>query len=181
MSRPLRPTLWMLIVALASGGLACGNSAVSGPGDEQQGNGDRAPTTDAGAFVLPDAPAAAEDRPSGPCVPLTCTPLGGNYCGSVGDGCGGVLTCPATCPDGLTCGGGGAAGVCGKPVDPSCVPISCKQPGGQLCGRVGDGCGRALECGVCAGGGVCGASIPNVCRARAAPPPSPATTSASAR
>ena len=97
------------------------------------------------------------------CVPIACAAAGGKYCGKIGDGCGGTLDCGADCPDGLTCGGGGVRGLCGAPPDPSCKPIACSQPGGQLCGRVGDGCGEAMDCGGCPSGGTCSAVLPNVC------------------
>jgi hypothetical protein len=48
------------------------------------------------------------------CTPKTCAQLGFN-CGAVSDGCGGTLNC-GTCTGGQTCGGGGAANVCGGPV-----------------------------------------------------------------
>ena len=42
-----------------------------------------------------------------PCTPTTCAQLPAGTCGQVGDGCGGLLNCPA-CPAGEACGGGGA-------------------------------------------------------------------------
>jgi hypothetical protein len=39
------------------------------------------------------------------CVRIPCTPPGGGaYCGTIGDGCGGILDCPANCPNGDQCG-----------------------------------------------------------------------------
>ena len=46
-----------------------------------------------------------------PCSPKTCLQLGAT-CGTVGDGCGGVLHC-GTCTAPNSCGGGGVANVCG--------------------------------------------------------------------
>jgi hypothetical protein len=115
--------------------------------------------------ALPDA--SLIDGPA--CATASCTQPGGTYCGRIGDGCGHVLDCPETCPTGQSCGGAGVAHVCGAPVDPSCVPIACQQGEARLCGTVGDGCGRALDCGACPGGGTCGASSPNVCGAAGAP------------
>ena len=41
-----------------------------------------------------------------------------------------------------------------QPVDgPVCTPVSCTPPGGQYCGEIGDGCGRAKDCGACPGAG----------------------------
>jgi lysophospholipase L1-like esterase len=47
----------------------------------------------------------------GSCTPTTCAAQGKN-CGSIGDGCGGTLTC-GSCISPQTCGGGGTANVCG--------------------------------------------------------------------
>jgi hypothetical protein len=129
------------------------------------------PTPDAGRRAADGAasgPAPVVDPlpPAGPpadaavCLRVTCTPVGGQYCGDIGDGCRGTLGC-GECPAGSTCGGGGVPHLCGQPADPACQPIACDQPGGRLCGRVGDGCGRSLECGDCPGGAACPAS--NVC------------------
>src|SRR5690606_10527677 len=37
------------------------------------------------------------------CVPETCTPEGGQYCGEIGDGCDGVLNCDAPCAGDWVC------------------------------------------------------------------------------
>jgi hypothetical protein len=83
-------------------------------------------------------------------APLKSCAATGASCGSVSDGMGGVLDCGA-CPAGLTCGGGGADGVCG------CTPLTCETAGAQ-CGTVSDGCGGTLDCGGCPTGLVCGGS-----------------------
>lgn len=42
--------------------------------------------------------------PASLCTPLSCTPPGGGqYCGTIGNGCGGTQQCPDTCPMGATC------------------------------------------------------------------------------
>ena len=46
------------------------------------------------------------------CASTTCAAQGAS-CGSIGDGCGGTLTC-GTCTAPQTCGGGGTANVCGQ-------------------------------------------------------------------
>jgi hypothetical protein len=46
-----------------------------------------------------------------------------------------------------------------------CVALTCTPVGGQFCGRIGDGCGGAVECGACPGHQVCGARTPKVCSA----------------
>jgi hypothetical protein len=43
-----------------------------------------------------------------------------------------------------------------------CVPATCAQFGAE-CGDITDGCGGTLQCGLCVGGGLCGASAPNRC------------------
>jgi hypothetical protein len=100
----------------------------------------------------------------GTCTPLTaaaCNYTGGNYCGSIGDGCGGTISCPG-CSGSETCGGRGAAHICG---DPACVPGSCTASNGvQYCGTIGDGCGGSLNCGMsCPTGQACGQVAANVC------------------
>jgi hypothetical protein len=113
-----------------------------------------APSSDAGT-----SPATSDAR----CTPLTCTPAGGTYCGPIGDGCGRTIDCGTQCPMGQTCGGGGTKNLCGAPPDPNCKPIACEQRGARLCGKVGDGCGGAKDCGACPMGETCGAAIANVC------------------
>lgn len=44
----------------------------------------------------------------------------------------------------------------------SCIPSTCETLKAD-CGRIADGCGGALECGICAEGLACGAVEPNVC------------------
>jgi hypothetical protein len=98
---------------------------------------------------------------SGSCTPLTCNPIGGRYCGNIGDGCGRALAC-GDCPAGQTCGGGGKANLCAGMAG-TCTPITCDVAGGRFCGTIGNGCGQPLECGSCPAGQVCGAKTPGVC------------------
>jgi hypothetical protein len=44
-----------------------------------------------------------------------------------------------------------------------CMPIRCSPPGGTYCGRIGDGCGRPLDCGLCPTGLDCGSRRANIC------------------
>ena len=151
--------------------LACSSSAplrqspttnAGGAGSRSGGDGGTGrPAPDDGGISIPDAPVGDAVA----CTPVTCSPAGGRYCGKIGDGCQGTLDCPETCADGETCGGAGEAQVCGRTPDPNCKPATCDSPGGRLCGRVGDGCGRALACGDCPGGGVCGAVTAQICGA----------------
>jgi hypothetical protein len=56
---------------------------------------DDAPVTDA-------ADAMAVDGQADGCLPVTCSPAEGDYCGIIGDGCGGDLDC-GECRAGWTC------------------------------------------------------------------------------
>ncbi len=96
------------------------------------------------------------------CKAATCDAPGGRYCGRVGDGCGRPLEC-GECPSGQSCGGGGTPNICGR-TDVTCSPISCSGPGVRYCGKIGDGCGKALACGECAMGESCGGTgLDGVC------------------
>jgi hypothetical protein len=64
----------------------------------------------------------------------------------VADGCGGNVACGGACALPQSCGGGGAANVCG------CTPTTCVDWG---CGTHPNGCGVTLNCGTCGGGGSC--------------------------
>jgi hypothetical protein len=37
----------------------------------------------------------------------------------------------------------------------ACVPVDCKQPSGSYCGKIGNGCGKNLDCGACEGDYTC--------------------------
>ena len=101
---------------------------------------------------------------SGACTPPSCLQANGQYCGIVGNGCGGKMDCGG-CPGGQSCGGAGVDGVCAFPPDSgACTPISCAQQNGQYCGIVGNGCGGVMDCGGCPASQDCGAAgIPNIC------------------
>lgn len=77
------------------------------------------------------------------CGTVTCAGQGAK-CGTVADGCGGVLAC-GTCPSGLWCN----AGTCA-----TCVPVTCANQG-AVCGTISNGCGGTLRCGRCAPGLSC--------------------------
>src|SRR5262249_41823678 len=49
---------------------------------------------------------------SGSCTPTTCAAQHAE-CGTIPDGCGGMLMCPVKCVAPATCGGGGVAHACG--------------------------------------------------------------------
>jgi hypothetical protein len=85
----------------------------------------------------------------GVCTPsVTCTPAGGRYCNTIGNGCpGGRLECGA-CSASEICAGGVCVG------GASCMPLTCNGTV-RYCGRIGDGCGRELLCSPCPGGQNC--------------------------
>jgi hypothetical protein len=102
----------------------------------------------------------------GACTPTyTCDPVGGRYCNTIGNGCKGQKVDCGACPGDATCSGGTTMpGICIG--GPSCTAITCTSGGGaQYCGKVGDGCGRELDCGACAAGQVCngGLCVPANC------------------
>jgi hypothetical protein len=87
------------------------------------------------------------------CTPIACTQPGGQYCGTIGNGCPfGKEDCGA-CANGWSC----QSGLCVGPA--SCVPLACTQSGGQYCGSIGDGCGAAVDCGTCSGGQTCNSGL----------------------
>lgn len=95
---------------------------------------------------------------AGGCVPKTCAAMGAN-CGTLGDGCGGVVDC-GTCAPPSTCGGGGVPNMCGGA---SCMPKTCAMMGAN-CGMQNDGCGSVINCGSCVSPATCGGGgMPNVC------------------
>jgi hypothetical protein len=100
---------------------------------------------DLGACVTTDIP-----------EPPTCTPVSDctGRCGTLPNGCGGVLSC--TCGADQICLAGGVCGV------PQCVKTTC-QAEGATCGVMADGCGGVLDCGDCPEGQACGIVSANQC------------------
>jgi hypothetical protein len=107
-----------------------------------------------GGRGVPNLCGAAFD--SGLCKPLACSTAGANYCGRIGDGCGGTIDC-GECEGFAVCGARGIPGVCGLSDDRG-SPLTCT---------------RATTIRYC---GVLGA-IPNMCgwdpMGPFAPPPGP--------
>jgi hypothetical protein len=111
----------------------------------------------------------------------TCTPLAActngtafNYCGTIGDGCGGSITCSTSCGAGKTCDT--ATGLCKG--DSSCIPVTSCNNGTAFnyCGTIGNGCGGSLVCGAdCAAGQVCD-SATGLCKGGASCTPITACT-----
>ncbi len=95
------------------------------------------------------------------CTPATMCPAGKN-CGTMPDGCGGMVRCgPDTCTGaGQTCGGGAAGpNVCGCTQSPNiCM---------NRCGTITDNCGAPVNCAApCPTGTTCGGGpnpMPTVC------------------
>ena len=143
----------LLLLTVAGG---CSKPQLSQDSMGGGGSGARGPDpVRGGGIALADAAVDAPGSGADACLPITCTPVGGRYCGKIGDGCGQDLDCGG-CPVGETCGGGGTRNTCGRPAPAACTAIECVQPGGRICGRVGDGCGRAINCGDCPAGESCG-------------------------
>lgn len=154
---------WQVVAAAIAGSVvlvaACGSDSSStfvdgGDAGADSGGGSSSSSSGMGPFTpLPDA----GEVPSG-CVPKTCAAASAD-CGPIGDGCGGIVQCGATCPDDQTCGGGGVASKCGKP---ACTPRTCAELDAQ-CGPAGDGCGGIIaSCGTC-DAGTCGGGGPSKC------------------
>jgi len=132
--------------------------AVSGCSGDSPSNANPAdntlPSQEGGA---PDTSAAADAASETICSTTTCAKAGVS-CGTLPDGCGGVLDC-GNCPNGTSCGGNGA-NRCGTQ---ACSARTCAQMGAS-CGYVSDGCSAALYCGDCVSPLSCGGGgVENTC------------------
>jgi hypothetical protein len=59
-----------------------------------------------------------------PLKTVQCNPTGGGqYCGTIGNGCGGIVSCPTTCPMGAACP---ANGVCPGSTGTGCQNLQCQ-------------------------------------------------------
>ena len=151
----------------------CANYAAEGKdcGTQSDGCGG---TVNCGGCVAPafcggGGPSKCAVSGGGACVPKTCADFPGK-CGAQPNGCGGVTPDCGGCVAPQICGGGAVASTCGGggagPGGGPCVPKAVCAA--QECGKVADGCGGVLDCGVagCAAGTICGgAGTPNVCGA----------------
>ena len=84
--------------------------------------------------------------PTSGCVARTCTTTSGDqYCGTIGDGCGNSVDCPATCSKtGWDC----KDHLCKAGPTAACTPLACTTANAdQYCGIIGDGCGNSVDCG----------------------------------
>jgi hypothetical protein len=81
-----------------------------------------------------------------------------NYCGKLGDNCGGSLECSTICGTGKVCDT--TTGLCKG--DATCVPVQCTASnGGRYCsGPIGNGCGGSLTCpATCPSGTTCSNNV----------------------
>jgi hypothetical protein len=158
---------------------ACGRVAytafhvvTSGSGSTFPGNCGASATLNAQektlAYMLFDLAACISEGE--PPQPPECTPITWEQacvvgvCGTLSNGCGGIIDCGNTCPQGQFCGVGG---VC---VDQTCTPATCASLGAN-CGEYVDGCGGTTgNCGDCAQGQVCGLNQVGVCGTPACTP-----------
>jgi len=139
-------------------GAGTGGAAVAGQAGMSSGAGGVGGTSGAGPLAGTGPQIDVDGGTNDACTALSCTPPGGQYCGTVGNGCLGTMTCPVcegdwTCEKGLCKGG------------PSCLArTSCTEGDTTYCGAIGDGCGGGLDCGDCVAPETCGGTgIPSVC------------------
>ena len=88
-------------------------------------------------------------------MPTNCSEQSAE-CGSISDGCGGLVEC-GLCDDDLLCGVLSA-----NRCDLLCEPVNCESVAAD-CGTLDDGCGGSVRCGDCRDGLECGAQEPNRC------------------
>ena len=137
--------------ASSSTGGSSGNAGTSGAAGHPAATGGSGALGTGGSPVVTGAGGSSPD--AGCTSTVTCTPPGGEYCGTIGNGCpGGSITC-GVCPGDGVCTNGLCLG------GPSCVKLTCSVGSAQYCGTVGDGCGGSLSCGACPSGQTCSGGI----------------------
>lgn len=138
---------------------ACGGSpSVTSDGDTGNPTGGRPGTGGTGGEGVGFA-----GNTGSVCEPETCETLSKN-CGSVPDGCGGILEC-GECEDAALCGLV-VSNACATEDDLEelCQPIdSAEACADKQCGVEGDGCGGTHDCGSCPTGQACGVEAPFQC------------------
>ncbi|MET0593568.1 MAG: hypothetical protein ABW133_12770, partial [Polyangiaceae bacterium] len=128
-----------MLLAFAAITPSCGGDAIPNAPDAGTSNDAGSGTPDGDASI---ADSAAEQAPPFDTTPpddvkdgtfsdvqcISCDPPGGQYCGSIGEGCSRrTLRCDLPCRQaGFTCGGGGIANVCGASRDSGvCAVTDC--------------------------------------------------------
>lgn len=106
---------------------------------------------DLSACVSSDGP-----PPPPSCTAATAQTACPGKCGYVNDGCGGVVDCGDSCPNGQICNE--TTNQCVN----QCNVLDCGDVGAN-CGYISDGCGEVVNCGTCSDGQVCGLYQANVC------------------
>jgi len=106
---------------LPGGGRYCGMIG-DGCGGSLDCGGCVAPQTCGGGGIASVCGASGANCTSG----VACTVMGGQYCGVIGNGCGGTLDC-GTCANGMACGTGANANVCpATGGQTTCVGLQCQ-------------------------------------------------------
>jgi hypothetical protein len=151
----------VLVLVLALGAAACAGVTPTSSQQNPDGGGVDKPTMSTTGG--PDAATVTDSRPNAPdlsiatdggaCTPsVTCDPPNGRYCGTIGNGCFGMIDC-GTCPGDQVCDNNVCVG------GASCVALTCQTTTGNYCGTVGNGCGKAMDCGVCDSSLVCATGV----------------------
>ena len=146
---------WLVLgFALFSFSACQGAGSVGGGGSDAPVDLPSVAQSDAGFYFSLEAGSTVADG----CVRTSlaaCTASGAQYCGQIGDNCGGTIDC-GTCAVGQVC----ANHMCGGGQDCDAGPLtSCEVTGGRYCGTIGNRCGGALECGECPAGKICDGHI----------------------
>ena len=128
------PVRTVLVSVLALGAAACAGVTPTSSQQNPDGGGvDKATMSTTGG---PDAATVTDTRPNAPdlsiatdagtCTPsVTCDPPNGRYCGTIGNGCFGMIDC-GTCPGDQVCDDNVCVG------GASCVALACQTTHRQL-------------------------------------------------
>ncbi|HYO93795.1 MAG TPA: carboxypeptidase-like regulatory domain-containing protein [Polyangiaceae bacterium] len=153
----------LLIASSAATGCSSGSPAMRGANGGNGGAGNTSAsagslslggTREPGIVPTSGGGAGVPVDPGGgtTCERASCQPAGGQYCGEIGDNCGGTLVCPS-CPPSWSCDQNVCVG------GPSCSATTCEVGSSKFCGSIGDGCGKRLDCGTCAAGQTCRSGV----------------------
>ncbi|HMI85953.1 MAG TPA: hypothetical protein VK550_17770, partial [Polyangiaceae bacterium] len=173
MSRSRRNTmrLWGIFSLAVAQAAAMGCSGTEPPqrppaGAGTGGTGGSGGTISPDASIITSGSGGSTPPPIGPSTPdgsggaggsscekAQCKPPNGQYCGEIGDKCGGLLKCTDPCPSDWACEKNVCVG------GPTCTPVACEATGGRFCGTIGNGCGKPLDCGMCPNGDECRSGV----------------------